>query len=98
MRSASIASTRRAAHSRSSASVAGGSARAAAQLAGELRELARASAGSPCQSSQVVSSNVACAASSATGKPAMISSPRSPSTSLSRVVGGDDPFESAAAP
>src|SRR6185503_14467498 len=42
--------------------------------------------GSPCQSSQVVSSKVALAASSPTGYPAMTSSPASPSTWLRRVA------------
>ena len=76
MRSASIGSTRARAHSRSSASVAGGERALRRQLGAERVELARGVGRSPCQSSHVVSSNVACAASSPTGKPAMISSPR----------------------
>src|SRR5262249_43706468 len=90
MRRASIASTPARAASRSSASVAGGSARSPARAARKAASCGGSGRAS-CQSSQVVSSNVACAANSATGNPAIISSPRSPSTWLRRVAAATTP-------
>jgi len=79
MRRASIGSTPPRTHSCNRATVAGANVRRAASWAVKVLSCRREGR-SPCQSSQVVSSNVACAASSPTGKPPMTNSPRSPST------------------
>src|SRR5262245_9800838 len=90
MRSASIGSIAARAHSRSSATVAGARPRSAARSARNASSC-RADGRSPCHSSHVISSNVALPAISPTGKPAMTSSPRSPSTSLNRVSAATTP-------